>query len=388
MSICQGDLDVAFENGASIERIRINAVSGNFFSALGIDAHLGRVLMPEDDHAAVLSYDFWQRQFAGSPSILGRSIRLNGLALTVVGVLPKGLNGLTVETSPDVRVPISTGRSLAQEGQQLFFQVFGILQPGVTLERAQAEIEPRLLRVYEEALLRRFPKFNKSVFASRLRLEAAGHGVSTLRAQFSRGLVLLMAAVGLLLLMACGNVACLLLARSAARSQEMGVRLALGASRWRVARQLLSENLLLALAGGSIGIVFAYAFRPLLLAALPPVRDRSAVAQPLAIAVDIDTRVLAFAIAASILTALLCGMSAAVWGGRQRPSRLASWRPHHDCASAGTKLLIGGAGGGMCSAARRREFVGKDVRAHALDEPRLRSSAHCHVHYRPRHEGI
>jgi predicted permease len=316
-ALCQGDLDVAFANGASIERIRINAVSGNFFSALGIDAHLGRVLMPEDDHAAVLSYDFWQRQFAGSPSILGRSIRLNGLALTVVGVLPKGLNGLTVETSPDVRVPISTGRSLAQESQQLFFQVFGILQPGVTLEHAQAEIEPRLLRVYEEALLRRFPKFNKSVFASRLRLEAAGHGVSTLRAQFSRGLVLLMAAVGLLLLMACGNVACLLLARSAARAQEIGVRLAMGASRWRVARQLLSENLLLALAGGALGIVFTYTFRPLLLAALPPIRDRSAVAQPLAIAVDIDTRVLAFAIAASILTALLCGMAAAVWGGRK-----------------------------------------------------------------------
>jgi putative ABC transport system permease protein len=244
-------------------------------------------------------------------------MRLNGRALTVVGVLPKGLNGLTVETSPDVRVPISTGQSLVQEGRQTFFQVFGVLRPGVTRERAQTEIEPRMRRVYEEALRSRFPEFAKSAFRSQLSLETASHGVSTLRGQFSRGLVLLMAAVGLLLLMACGNVACLLLARSAARSQEMGVRLALGASRWRVARQLLSENLLLALAGGAIGIVFAYAFRPLLLGALPPIRDRAAVAQPLAISVDIDARVLAFAIAASMLTALLCGMSAAVWGGRQ-----------------------------------------------------------------------
>jgi predicted permease len=316
-AVCQGDLDVAFEEGASIERIRIQSVSGNFFSALGIAAHLGRVLMPEDDHAAVLSYDFWQRRFAGSPTIVGRSIRLNGRALTVVGVLARGLNGLAVETSPDVRVPIATGRSLVQEGRQAFFEIFGILRPGVPLERAEAEMEPRMRRIYEEVLRARFPEFARGAFRSQLRFEAAGRGVSTLRAQFSRGLVLLMAAVGLLLLMACGNVACLLLARSAARSCEIGVRLALGASRWRVARQLLSENLFLALAGGAVGIAFAYAFRPLLIAALPPVRDRSAVAQPLALAVDIDIRVLAFAIAASVLTALLCGISAAAWGARQ-----------------------------------------------------------------------
>jgi hypothetical protein len=157
------------------------------------------VLTSQDDNAAVLSYDFWQQRFAGSPSILGRSIRLNGRALTVVGVLPKGLNGLTVETSPDVRIPISTGRSLVQEGNQPFFQVFGMLRPGVTLERAQAEIEPRLRRVYDEALAKRYPGFVRGALGSRLNLEAAGHGVSTLRQQLSRGLILLMAAVGMLL---------------------------------------------------------------------------------------------------------------------------------------------------------------------------------------------
>ena len=233
--------------------------------------------------------------------------------MTVVGVLAKGMNGLTVDKSPAVRIPIAASRWFAQEGRVDFFQVFGILRPGVTRKRAEAEIAPRLHYRYEE-----LTKSNgKDVFRSQWRLEPVGHGVSALRGQFSRGLILLMAAVGLLLFMACGNVACLLLARLAARSQEMGIRLALGAGRQRVARQLLSESLLLAVAGGALGVVFAYSLKSLLLAALPPVRDRAAVAQPLAITIDIDARVLVFAIVVSILTALLCGVSAAVWGARQ-----------------------------------------------------------------------
>jgi predicted permease len=191
-------------------------------------------------------------------------------------------------------------------------QIFGILRPGVSRERAEGEIAPRLHYSDEELF-----KGGKDVFRWRWRLENASHGVSTLRGQFSRGLWLLMAAVGLLLLMACGNVACLLLARSAARAQEMGVRLALGASRWRLARQLLSESLLLAALGGGLGVLVAYMLKPLLLAALPPIRDRAAVAQPLAIDVAIDARVLAFAIAVSMLTALLCGLSPALWAARR-----------------------------------------------------------------------
>jgi len=311
--LCQRDLDVAFEQGASTERIRINAVSPNFFSALGIGAHLGRVLNASDEDAAVLSYDFWQRRFQGSPSIVGHSIRLNGRSLTVVGVLAKGVNGVTVDTSPEVRVPLTAARWFVQEGRVDSAQIFGILRLGVTRDRAEAEIAPRLRYSYEKVLL----QGGKDVFRWRWRLEDASHGVSTLRGQFSRGLLLLMAGVGLLLLMACGNVACLLLARSAARAQEIGVRLALGASRWRVTRQLLSESLLLAALGGGLGVLLTYMLKPLLLAALPPIRDRAAVAQPLAIAVAINGRVLAFAIAASILTALLCGLSPALWAARR-----------------------------------------------------------------------
>ncbi|HEY3455716.1 MAG TPA: ABC transporter permease [Bryobacteraceae bacterium] len=345
--LCQGNLDVAFEQGAFTERIRINAVSTNFFSALGIGARLGRVLNPSDEDAAVLSYDFWQRRFQGSPSVVGRSIRLNGRSLTVVGVLANGMNGLTVETSPEVRIPLAAARWF--EGRVDFAQVFGILRPGVSRERAEAEIAPRLH--YSEEVL----QGGKNVFRWRWRLENAGHGISTLRGQFSRGLLLLMAAVGLLLLMACGNVACLLLARSAARAQEMGVRLALGASRWRVARQLLSESLLLAALGGGLGVLVAYMLKPLLLAALPPIRDRAAVAQPLAIYVAVDGRVLAFAIAVSILTALLCGLSPALWAARRdlastlRGSRTTTGRlPGRNILLAAQVavcvLLLGGAG--------------------------------------------
>jgi len=356
-ALCQGALDIAFEDGASTERIRINAVSRNFFSSLGIQPFLGRVLGPEDDRAglmyAVLSYDFWQRRFAGSASVVGRNIRLNGRAFTVVGVLPKGVNGLTVDTSPDLRVPLTAGRWLAQKPGMddpassffaLQFQIFGRLRPGISLQRAEAEIEPLLRRAYEDALIRALPEVakgsRKDVLDSRLRLESVGNGVSSLRVQFSRGLVLLMAGVGLLLLTACANVACLLLARSATRCQEISIRLALGANPWRVARQLFTESLVLALLGGGLGVLLAYISKPLLLTALPPIRDRSAVVQPLAIHVDIDLRVLGFAVLASLLTALLFGLSPALRGAREDLAGALRASRSTTASTAGRNVLV------------------------------------------------
>ena len=324
--ICQGELDVAYEADGSSERLRANAVSRDYFTRLGITPQIGRVLTPEDDATgalvAVISHNFWQKRFAGSTSVIGTNIRLTGRTFTIVGVLPKGANGVTVDTTPDIRVPIAAGRLLVQkagwEDNPMFFrfQIFGWLRPGVSPERAEAELEPILRAAYADAMIKGIPEYAKNpqseVYWSRLRFERVEQGVSMLRSQFSRGLGLLMACVGLLLLMACANVAGLLLARSAVRKQEVSIRLVLGANPWRVVRQLLTESLVLGLMGGSFGVLLTSGCLPFLLRALPTIRDRAAVIQPLAVDVQVDPRVLCFALLASLLTALLFGVSPAL----------------------------------------------------------------------------
>lgn len=331
-AICQGETDVAFSDGTSTERVRVHLVSPNFFSTLGVTAHLGRVLNAEDERAraanAVLSYDYWRRRFNGDPSVIGRRIFLRGQPFTIVGVSREGFNGLTVDTTPDLRVPASVDRVLVDPFpgadpslRPTFGEVFARLDPGVPLARANSQIDSALHRTEEDLMDRFYPPAKgevreRGVLDTRLVFESVANGVSTLRQQFSRGLEVLMAGVALLLLMACSNVAGLLLARSAARAQEMGVRLALGASAARIVRQLLTEGMLLALAGGLCGMLLTYACLPLLVRGLPPIRDRAAVLQPLAVHIDIDVRVLVFAIAITLLTVVLFALSPALRGAR------------------------------------------------------------------------
>ena len=326
--ICQGEADVAFRDGTSIERVRVHLVSPNFFSSLGVHAYLGRVLGVEDERTAamnaVLSYGFWRRRYRGDTSILGRRVILRGHPFTIVGISPEAFNGLTVDTSPDIRVPGAVVRSVVEPradmgpgATPLFAQIFARLRQGVPVKRASDEADPLLHAVYQDQIDQIFPSAKgrapaKSVIDSRLRLESIVNGVSTLRAQFSRGIELLMAGVALLLLMACANVAGLLLARSAGRAQEFGIRLALGANAARIVRQLLTEGLLLALLGGVAGILLTRACLPFLVRALPPIRDRAAVLQPLAVDISIDARVLGFAVALTFLTAVLFALSPAL----------------------------------------------------------------------------
>jgi predicted permease len=325
-AICQGQTDVAFSDGTTSERVRVHLVSPNFFSSLGVHAYLGRVLNADDERTAapnaVLSYAFWQRRFRGDTSILGRGITLGGHPFTIVGVSPEAFNGLAIETSPDIRVPAAVDRSIVQpiDGMKpgadpLSGQIFARLRVGVLIARASAEVDPLLHAVSQDLLEQIFPGAKGATteaVRSHLRLESVATGVSTLRAQFSRGLEVLMAGVALLLLMACANVAGLLLARSTVRAQEIGVRLALGASPARIVRQLLTEGLLLALLGGVAGTLFTWACLPLLIRGLPPIRDRAAVLQPMALHIDINLRVLGFTLVITLLTAVLFAISPAL----------------------------------------------------------------------------
>ncbi|NIR44363.1 MAG: ABC transporter permease [Gemmatimonadetes bacterium] len=286
-------------------------VSGNYFDVLGVVPERGRTFRPDEDRTptthpvTVLSHGFWQRQLGGDPSVVGREIELNDHPFTVVGVAPAGFRGVSpIESPPDLWVPImmqpvvmpASGDMLHRvEGSiNVWLQGLGRLRPGVELEGARAE-----MNTLATQLQREFPEWT----------EGAGVGLTghygyrpRVRDQIVGLSRLLMVAVGLVLLIACANVAILLLARASARREELGVRLALGAGRGRVIGQLLSEGLLLAVAGGVLGLTLS-AWLSGLAAALLPVE--------LSVSPSPDLAVLGFTLGISLLTTGLFGLAPA-----------------------------------------------------------------------------
>ena len=317
------------------EQIRVHLVTPNYFSALGAGTAIGRVLASGDVDTAVLSYEFFEQRFNGDPRAIGRSIVLHGHRFTVVGVMPRELNGTSMDTAPQVRVPLvalpsfldaswlaaAAGPLTAEQIEKEFELDLSVrLRPGVSIAQASGEINS-IRRAIE-------PEDTVAV-----ELEPLEHGTSRLRDRFSGALMFLVGAVGMLLLMVCANVAGLLLARSASRRQEIAVRLALGATRARLVRQMLTESVLLAAVGGVAGLLIALAAIPLLQRAIPPMRDFSSETVPLDLHFRLDFRVLGFSVLLCIATAVLFGLAPAMQASRTavhdvlRSARAsASWR--------------------------------------------------------------
>ncbi|HLW75601.1 MAG TPA: ABC transporter permease [Bryobacteraceae bacterium] len=284
----------ALTQPAPAEQIRVRRVTPNFFTALGVNAVQGRVLAAGDVDAAVVSYKFAEQRFAANA--VGRAVTVGGHRYTIVGVLPREFNGISMDTGPEVRVPLG---ELSKDDQ---LELSVRFKHGVSAEQAAAEINSIRNAVEPKAELE---------FADHVELEPLEHGISRLRDRFQGALGFLLAAAGVLLLMMCANVAGLLLARSAARRGEWAVRLALGATRGRLMRQMLAENLLLAAIGGAAGLAIAFAATPLVERAIPPQRDFSTEIVPLTIDLHADWRVLAFSIGICAVTAILFGLAPA-----------------------------------------------------------------------------
>ena len=310
-------------------------VSGNYFSLLGVPAVLGRTIGPDDDRVtnghpvAMLSHGYWERRFGRDPAVVGRTIRLSGQVFTIVGVSPAEFFGAEIGTAPDLFVPLMMQPTVMPAFENLlenpivnrsWVQVLARTRPGFTPEQAAAALDS-IVQAQEPPPppgMRTGGKEGPP--PSRVALTPA-HAVSALRRQFSRPLFVLLAIVGLVLLTACANTAGLLLARGAARRPEYAMRLALGAGRHRLVRQLLIESLTLAVLGGACGVLLAYGATRLLVVAMSIGRT------PLVLDLSPNLRILAFTAVVSVLTGLLFGLLPAWRATQVDPAPVTEERP-------------------------------------------------------------
>jgi predicted permease len=305
-------------DGALEPTLQGQLVSGNYFSVLGVSPRAGRAISPDDDvvinghPVAMISYGYWRRRFGLASSAIGRDISISGQRFTIIGATPPEFFGVEVGASPDIFVPLMMQPTVMPDVENLlndpivystWLEVVGRVAPGVTTAQAAAELKPFYMQLVPP------PKFaprGTPPEPQKLEFAPAATGISALRREFSQPLFVLMGIVAIVLLIACANTANLLLAKAVSRTPEIGLRLALGAGRGRLIRQLLVESIVLAFLGGVCGVLIALGSTRWLVAYM------SAGRMPIALGLNPDLRMLAFTAAVSLLTGILFGTAPAL----------------------------------------------------------------------------
>jgi predicted permease len=311
-------------NSAEAEKVKADLVSGNYFKTLGVSPILGRAFDKSEDESpgghpvAVASYTWWQRRFANNPGVVGTKVAINSTVYTIIGVAPPEFFGTTVGQSPDLWIPLTMEKELSPAWNGLDKDVFqslfiiGRLKPGVSVEQATANTNVLFKQIISEwAGPQPSPRVLDDIRHAEIELTPAAAGLSELRQQFSASLTILMVIVALVLLIACANVANLLLARAAARQREMAVRMSIGAHRSRLIRQLLVESGLLGLAGAAVGVLLATGATRVLLLMVS-----SGSKEPFPIHAEPDAPVLVFTLVVTVATVLLFGTTPALYATR------------------------------------------------------------------------
>jgi len=331
--------DTAFAYSARVSRFNLAPagqadlvdgiwVSGDYFSGLGVPALLGRTLTPDDDvrgggsngPVAVISYGLWQRRYGGAADVLDRKVTIERVPFSIVGVMPARFFGADVGSTFDIAVPLATeplmrGRdSYLERSTTSWLAIMARLKEGQRLDQAQSALRALLPRIRDVTMPRELaPDSQARYLSAPLIVESAAIGTSSMRTRYRRPLLVLLAVVSLVLVIACANIANLQIARAVARRYEFSVRLALGASRWRLTRQLIVESLVLASVGAALGLVLAQWMSAVLL------RQLTTYANTVFISVPIDGRVIGFTALVTVASAILFGTLPAWFSFRVEP---------------------------------------------------------------------